>query len=42
VAPRYTGEDGRRDIRTTMAAICSAKEGVAVKVEEVSDVRFAK
>lgn len=41
-APRYTGRDGLREIRTTMAAICSAKEGVAVKVEEVSDERFAR
>jgi predicted dehydrogenase len=39
--PRYTGRDGMRDIRTTMAAICSAKEGVAVKVDEVTDERFA-
>lgn len=38
--PRYTGEDGYRDIRTTMAAICSAKEGAAVKVEDVTDQRF--
>jgi predicted dehydrogenase len=38
--PRYTGYDGLRDIRTTMAAICSAKEGVAVKVDEIVDERF--
>ncbi|TAT84811.1 Gfo/Idh/MocA family oxidoreductase [Rhizobium ruizarguesonis] len=38
--PRYTGHNGRRDIQTTMAAICSAKEGVAVKVAEVTDERF--
>ena len=37
---RYTGEDGRRAVKTTMAAICSAKEGVPVKVEEVTDGRF--
>ena len=40
--PRYTGVDGWRDIKTTMAAICSAKEGVAVKVSEVTDERFAR
>jgi predicted dehydrogenase len=38
--PRYTGEDGYRDIRTTMAAICSAKEGVAVKVQDATDKRL--
>jgi predicted dehydrogenase len=40
--PRYTGLDGWRDIKTTMAAICSAKEGVVVKVSEVTDERFAR
>jgi len=40
--PRYTGIDGKRDVRTTMAAICSAKEGVPVKVAEMSDARFEK
>ncbi|WP_142524026.1 Gfo/Idh/MocA family protein [Raoultella ornithinolytica] len=39
---RYSGLDGRRDVRTSMAAICSAKEGVAVKVDEVTDDRFSK
>ena len=39
-APRYAGLDGLRDVQTTMAAICSAKEGIAVKVDEVSDARF--
>jgi predicted dehydrogenase len=39
-APRYTSHDGKRDVRTTMAAICSAKEGLAVKVGEVTDERF--
>jgi len=39
--PRYTGEDGWRHIKTTMAAICSAKEGAAVKVSDVTDDRFA-
>jgi predicted dehydrogenase len=38
--PLYTGEDGARDVRTTMAAICSAKEGVPVRVAEVADDRF--
>jgi len=38
--PRYTGHDRKRDAQTTMAAICSAKEGVAVKVGEVTDERF--
>lgn len=41
-APRYSGHNGRHDIQTTMAAICSAKEGVAVKVAEVTDARFNK
>lgn len=41
-APRYTARDGLREIRSTMAAICSAKEGVPVKVAEVSDARLAK
>ena len=41
-APRYTGADGRRHVQTTMAAICSAKEGVPVKVAEVTDDRFAR
>ena len=40
--PSYTGEDGKRDVQTTMAAICSAKEGLPVRVEEVTDLRFAK
>ncbi len=40
--PMYTGEDGKRDVQTTMAAICSAKEGLPVRVEEVTDLRFAK
>jgi predicted dehydrogenase len=39
-APSYSGEDGRRDVRTTMAAICSAKEGVPVRTSEVNDERF--
>jgi predicted dehydrogenase len=39
-APRYTGVDGLRDIKTTMAAICSAKEGVPVRVSEIDDQRF--
>ena len=40
--PSYTGEDGKRDVQTTMAAICSAKEGLPVRVAEVTDLRFAK
>jgi predicted dehydrogenase len=40
--PSYTGEDGKRDVQTTMAAICSAKEGLPVRVEDVTDLRFAK
>jgi predicted dehydrogenase len=39
--PRYTGVDGWRDIRTTMATICSAREGVVVRVSDVTDERFA-
>jgi predicted dehydrogenase len=38
--PRYCGGDGYRAIRTTMAAICSAKEGVPVKVSEITDERY--
>jgi predicted dehydrogenase len=41
-APRYTGIDGLRDIKTTMAAICSAKEGVPVQVSEITDQRFKR
>ena len=40
--PGYTGEDGMRDVKTTMAAICSAKEGLPVRVAEVTDIRFAR
>jgi predicted dehydrogenase len=40
--PRYTSEDGYRDIRTTMAAICSAREGAPVRVQDVTDQRFAR
>jgi predicted dehydrogenase len=40
--PRYTSEDGYRDIRTTMAAICSAKEGAPVRVQDVTDQRFVR
>jgi predicted dehydrogenase len=39
---KYCGKDGIRAIRTTMAAICSAKEGMPVKVEEVNDNRINK
>lgn len=37
---RYTGADGTRHVQTTMAAICSAKEGLPVRVKEVCDQRF--
>jgi len=40
--PRYSGLDGLRAVRSTMAAICSAKEGKPVKVDEVSDTRLMK
>jgi predicted dehydrogenase len=40
-APRYSGETAKRHVRTTMAAICSAKEGLPVKVGEVTDERYA-
>lgn len=36
----YSGEDGVHDVRSTLAAICSAKEGVPVKVAEVTDERY--
>ena len=39
-APRYTGHNGWREIKTTMAAIVSAKEGVPVNVDGVTDQRF--
>lgn len=39
-APRYTGRDGTREIRTTMAAICSAREGRPVRVDDITDERF--
>lgn len=38
----YTGEDGVHDVKTTLAAICSAKEKMPVKVEEVTDARYLK
>lgn len=38
----YTGEMGIHDVKTTLAAICSAKEGMPVKVAEVSDERYLK
>jgi predicted dehydrogenase len=41
-APRYTGVDGRRAVQTTMAAICSAREGVAVDVAEATDERMRR
>lgn len=38
----YTGEMGVHDVKTTLAAICSAKEKLPVKVDEVTDVRYLK
>jgi len=35
--PRYTGEDGRRDVQLTLAAIKSAIENRPVKPEEISE-----
>ena len=39
--PRYVGTDGRHAVQTTMAAICSAKEGTPVRVAEVTDERYS-
>lgn len=39
---RYSGEAGLRAVQTTMAAICSAKEDIPVKVQEVSDERVSR
>lgn len=39
---RYSGEDGLRAVQTTMAAICSAKEDIPVKVKDVSDERISR
>lgn len=33
----YSGEDGVRDVKTTLAAICSAREGRPIKISEVTD-----
>ena len=38
--PKYSGDDGVRAIRNTMAAICSAKEGIPVKVCEANEDRM--
>ena len=40
--PRYTGTDGLHQVRTTMAAICSAKEGVPVRLADVTDARYSR
>jgi len=40
--PRYSGADGLHHVQATMAAICSAKEGVPVRVGEVTDARYAR
>lgn len=37
---RYTGRDGLRDLRVAIASIWSAREGVPVVVQEVTDDRF--
>ena len=37
---RYTGRDGLRDLRVAIGSICSAREGVPVVVQEVTDDRF--
>jgi predicted dehydrogenase len=39
---RYAGEDGLRDLRSSVAAICSAKEGIPVKVAEATNERMGK
>lgn len=39
---RYCGEKGLHAVKTTMAAICSAKEDIGVKVSEVTDERLNK
>ncbi|MGN1141300.1 MAG: Gfo/Idh/MocA family protein [Oliverpabstia sp.] len=38
----YSGEAGVHDVKTTLAAICSAKEKLPVKVAEVTDDRYLK
>ena len=38
----YSGKQGVHDVKTTLAAICSAKEGVPVKVDEVTDGRYLR
>ena len=38
--PPYSGADGLRAVRNTVAAICSAKEGAAAVVNGVTDKRF--
>ena len=40
--PVYGGSDGLRAVKNTMAAICSAKEGVPVGVAGVTDARVEK
>lgn len=36
----YSGEMGVHDVKTTLAAICSAREGAPVSVAEVTDCRY--
>ena len=40
--PRYSGADGLRAVKNTMAVICSAKESLPVAVDGVTDARFNK
>jgi predicted dehydrogenase len=40
--PCYSGLDGLSAVRSTIAAICSAKEGKPVKVDEATDARLKK
>ncbi len=37
---RYTGRDGLRDLRAAIGSLCSAREGVPVELQEVTDNRF--
>jgi predicted dehydrogenase len=38
--PSYSGRDGLRDLQATIASICSAREGVPVRVAEATDARL--
>ena len=39
-SPRYRGEDGYHHVKTTMAAISSAKDGKPVKVNDINDKKY--